>query len=455
MAEKKINKFLIVAVVLAFACVILVMCSKKNERYQGMKELPGYDPTIKRQDGDTQADTIKALQAYAKEAVDKAEALQQSTEEKLKHVLENQQQVSRLQQENEKASEQLRETNALVDSLEQQLSNLRRDLNNVQRQPTSKETLKDEALNKDGLPVGFGFDDVLPMDSNQGSWYEPIDQKPVDDKNTRDDKQRFPNLLPPGTNLNKDNEDNSNSDKQSDITVDPVYTIPKDSTLTDGVALTALIGRIPVDGQTPDPYPVKIYVGRENLLANGHEFPEVEGMIFSGLGFGDWNLSCVSARLMSATYIFNDGTIVNHSTQGQPLGYISDPSGVPCIGGKFVSNASSFISQRIGLASLGAAGSAYAEAQQQRQTSALTGTTTSTVIGDIDKLVAGEAVQSATDEVSRWLLARQKQSFDAVVVSPGAPVAIHLQQTLALDKISLARKLRYANQQNTDRIGLD
>jgi len=117
-----------------------------------------------------------------------------------------------------------------------------------------------------------------------------------------------------------------------------------------------LIGRIIVEGQVPDPCPVKIYIGKENLLANGHDMSEVEGMIFSGLWFGDWNLSCVSARLTSATFIFEDGFIINHSSQGKPLGYISDHSGVPCVAGRFVTNTTSFISQRIGLAGLSAVG---------------------------------------------------------------------------------------------------
>ena len=220
-------------------------------------------------------------------------------------------------------------------------------------------------------------------------------------------------------------------------------------------ALTALIGRIPVDGQTPDPYPVKIYVGRENLLANGHDIPDVEGMIFSGLGFGDWNLSCVSARLMSATFIFSDGSIVNHTAQSEPLGYISDPSGVPCVSGRFVTNAPTFLSQRIALAGIGAAGSAYAEAQQQNQTSLLTGTTTSDIVGDINKLAAGQAVQSATDEVSQWLLARQQQSFDAVVVNPGTAVSVHLDRSLPLDKSSMARRVRYATDDISIHHGLD
>lgn len=450
MAEKKVNRFLIIAAVIAFASLILVMCSQRNDRYEGIEQLPSFDPNLKRQDGDTQADTIKALQAYAREAVDKADALHESTEEKLKQILENQQHVQRLERNNQDAKEKLEQTQALMDSLESEITNLKRELNDVQHRQLVPNSGNDVPLNDDGLPIGFGFDDeiVLP-NTNQGAWYESIDQLPVEEEGQQGESNRFNQLLP--SSQLKDTANKEAVSNKQNIEIDPIYTIPKESTLTDAIALTALIGRIPVDGQTPDPYPVKIYVGKETLIANGHELPEIEGMIFSGLGFGDWNLSCVSARLMSATFIFSDGTIVNHTSEAKPLGYISDPSGVPCVSGKFVSNAPSFISQRIGLASLGAAGSAYAEAQQQRQTSALTGTTTSTVIGEIDKLVAGEAVQSATDEVSRWLLARQKQSFDAVVINPGASVAIHLDQSLALDKISIARKLRYANHHTTTR----
>ncbi len=452
MAEKKVNRFLIIAAVIAMACLLLVMCSKRGNRYEAVEQLPTYDPTIKRQDGDTQADTIKALQAYAREAVDKADALHESTEEKLKQILENQQHVRRLERNNQDAVEKLEQNQVLMESLQSEISKLKRDLDDVQNRPQSTvpTPIDGVPLNDDGLPIGFGFDDavVLP-NTNQGAWYESIDQDPIKEEGTAKDDSRFNRLLPQSQLREVSNQEATNTTQSIDI--DPVYTIPKDSTLTDAIALTALIGRIPVDGQTPDPYPVKIYVGKETLIANGHVLPEIDGMIFSGLGFGDWNLSCVSARLMSATYIFNDGTIVNHTSDAKPLGYISDPSGVPCVSGKFVSNAPAFISQRIGLASLGAAGSAYSEAQQQRQTSALTGTTTSTVIGDIDKLVAGEAVQSATNEVSRWLLARQKQSFDAVVINPGAPVAVHLDQTLALDKISIARKLRYAKNHSATR----
>jgi len=440
MAEKRMNPLLIGGVLLAVGCLSLVMCSDRSESYQPVDRVPEYEEEP-REDGDTQTDTIKALQAYAREAVQKADALNDSTKENMGKVLENQQKVSRLEMANQQAQEMLDETRATIDSLEQQLVVLKRELGDLQKGGVNSNVGQ---LNQDGLPVGFGFDDqgLVPVNPDRGSWYDPID---LESSETMDGKDnRFSGLLPRSPDVQADSDSQKGSQETQQITVEPVYTLPKDATLTDGLALTALIGRIPVDGQTPDPYPVKIYIGKENLLANGHDMPEVEGMIFSGLGFGDWNLSCVSARLMSATFIFEDGSIVNHSSQGDPLGYISDPSGVPCVAGRFVTNAPAFISQRVGLAGLGAAGSAYAEAQQQNDASVLTGTTSSTVVGNINKLAAGEAVLSATEEVSRWLLARQQQSFDAVVVNPGVEVSVHLDRNLSLDKSSIARRLRYA-----------
>lgn len=441
MAEKRMNPLLIGGAVVAVLCLSLVMCSERKVSHQPINQVPGYDPAAKREDGDTQTDTIRALQAYAREAVNKADALHESTENKMEQVLENRQQLSALTHSSETAQKQLADTQATISSLEQTLASLQRELADVR----SEQALAKTPLNEEGLPIGFGFDEqgVLRDNPNQGEWFNPIDW--VEPESEGRESSRFTGLLQ-GPTVNAEPAEEQVSASKPEAVIEPVYTLPKDATLTDGLALTALIGRIPVEGQTPDPYPVKIYIGRENLLANGHELPEVEGMIFSGLGFGDWNLSCVSARLMSATFIFEDGSIVNHTSAGKPLGYISDPSGVPCVAGRFVTNAPTFLSQRVGLAAIGAAGSAYAEAQQQRQTSALTGTTTSSVSGDINKLAAGEAVQSATDEVSQWLLARQKQSFDAVVVNPGAAVSVHLDRSLPLDKSSIIRRLRYAQE---------
>jgi len=115
---------------------------------------------------------------------------------------------------------------------------------------------------------------------------------------------------------------------------------------------------------------------------------------------------------------------------------------VPCVSGRFVSNAKQFITQQVGLSGLGAAGSAYANAQLETTTNN-DGDRTTSLIGDISKVVAGNVVKSSTEEVSSWLLARQKNSFEAIVVDPGKRVSIHLQKAIIIDHKEFARKVRY------------
>lgn len=44
--------------------------------------------------------------------------------------------------------------------------------------------------------------------------------------------------------------------------------------------MTALLGRIPIDGKVTDPYPFKVMIGKDNLTANGIELPDVQGRLF-------------------------------------------------------------------------------------------------------------------------------------------------------------------------------
>ncbi len=55
----------------------------------------------------------------------------------------------------------------------------------------------------------------------------------------------------------------------------PFFTIPKNATLVNSTALTALVGRVPLGGQVNDPYLFKVIIGRDNLAANGIESPGV------------------------------------------------------------------------------------------------------------------------------------------------------------------------------------
>ena len=282
MAEKRINPLLVGGVIVAVLCLSLMMCSKKPASHQPMEELPAYDPAAKRQDGDTQTDTIKALQAYAREAVSKADALHASTESRMEQILKNQQKVDSLERENQAAQEKLTATKETINTLEQNLTSLQREITELR----SQQTLPNTQLTPESLPVGFGFDDQIssPVDPAQGAWHNPIDW--VTSETNKNADNRFTGLLSQRSTKEQIFQEKQPQPVKQQTIVEQIFTLPKDATLTDGLALTALIGRIPVEGQTPDPYPIKIYIGKENLLANGHELPEVEGMIFSG--FGVW-----------------------------------------------------------------------------------------------------------------------------------------------------------------------
>lgn len=45
--------------------------------------------------------------------------------------------------------------------------------------------------------------------------------------------------------------------------------------------MTALIGRVPLNGTVSDPYPFKLLIGEDNLTANGIELPDVAGAVVS------------------------------------------------------------------------------------------------------------------------------------------------------------------------------
>jgi len=247
----------------------------------------------------------------------------------------------------------------------------------------------------------------------------------------------------------------------------PVYTVPRNATLIGSTAMTALVGRIPVRGAVQDPMPFKVITGPENLAANGITIPGVEGMIWSGTAVGDWTLSCVRGRLTSVTFVFEDGTIrtlpdpapADEGGAGtdEPIGWISDARGYPCISGERITNAPAFLAQRIGLVSVQAAAEAAATAQTT--TTVESGAATSAVTGDQTDFILGRTVSGGAAEVAEWLRERQEQSFDAVFATPGVELAIHVDRELRIDYDPLGRKVRhdhFTNEtQSYQRLSLD
>ncbi|MBP7656821.1 MAG: TIGR03752 family integrating conjugative element protein [Pseudoxanthomonas sp.] len=247
----------------------------------------------------------------------------------------------------------------------------------------------------------------------------------------------------------------------------PYFTIPENATLVGATAMTSLIGRVPIDGRVTDPMQFKAVIGRDNLAANSFELPaDIAGMIVTGIAIGDMALSCIEGRVRSMTFVFNDGSIRTVSTRrrggtgvtggaqggfgasgagGNDLGFVSDEHGNPCITGTFVTNAPAYLTDIVGLKSLGVAGQAFAQAQTMTRAN-MDGSMTGAVTGNAGTFALGQAVSGATDEVTKWMLQRLKNSFDAVITPSGKKLVVHLDQEIRIDKEVKARKLVYRQQ---------
>lgn len=243
--------------------------------------------------------------------------------------------------------------------------------------------------------------------------------------------------------------------------IDPAWTIPENSTLIGSRAMTALLGRIPLNDTVTDPYPFKVLIGKDNLAANGIDIPEMEGAVVSGTASGDWTLSCVRGQVNSITFIFTDGTVrtvpqpsanaANNTNQGAAqnkvdttsgIGWISDENGIPCISGERKSNASTYLPTIFALEAAGAGGDVLTQNQQTTQTNGYGGTTSS-LTGDAGKAVLGGAISGGMKETSDWVKQRYGQTFDAIYVPPGAHLAVHITRQLNIDYDENGRKVRY------------
>lgn len=230
-----------------------------------------------------------------------------------------------------------------------------------------------------------------------------------------------------------------------DIDATPYFTIPKNATLMDAVTMTALVGRIPVNGRVVSPYPFKTIIGKENLASNGLDIPELEGIVASGVATGDMQLACVRGEIHSLTFTFRDGTISTTSKDNeQGLGYISTPNGNPCVNGKFYTNAHNFLAGQTALAGLEGASAALAESQMTRQADTAGGNT-SFLTGSIGRFMGGKASEKGVSSVQQWMLERQNDSFDAIYVTSGQPIVLNVTSEINIDYKHKGRKIRYAN----------
>ncbi|TYA20944.1 TIGR03752 family integrating conjugative element protein [Aggregatibacter actinomycetemcomitans] len=446
--------FYVVIAVVAIACGLMLWFlfsapapqpSTKDILNIALKDLSPEQLRAMGIEGDTANDTVRTLIGKSKA---NEKLLQEIVSKNEKLIVEN----SRLQKKQDDVDYQIQQSvQAEAAALLDQFNALKDELLQFKAESkpeTTNNSVNGIGYNGESLPINGATGETTNTD-NSIRWLQPSDRIAMDsngnllplDNQTGATKFGFPSKFKATENKNALKATPftaENVEKKNKIV--PFFTIAANSTLTNSIALTALVGRVPIDNNVTEPYPFKLLIGRDNLIANGIELPDIEGAIVSGTATGDWTLSCVRGDVKSLTFVFTDGRIV--TTAGEEnIGWLSDPHGVPCIQGSRKTNAAEYLSTNFLLA--GAPAAAQGVAQSQTTTVVDGSAVIGAVTGNNGKYILGQALGSGLKDTAEWFRQRYGQTFDAVYVPPGQEVAVHINKTIEIDYDKLGRKVKY------------
>lgn len=428
-------------------------------------------------EGDTPRDTVATLVGQVK-------------------ALRNEMQTAIHDNQTQRAeNERLRQHEGDIDQRIQNAINAERDRSHGEREQADSDKQQTQGLLQDverrldsldrkntaDLPIGLGLrdGDGAGLAGGDTQWTEPADKTPQGNK-------RGTSNATPSTSSIGGFGPASNSTTPTSPTGDtggmtaaedgstgksrlrPVYTVPANATLIGSIAMTALIGRVPIDGTVNDPYPFKVLIGPDNLTANGIDLPDVAGAVVSGTASGDWTLSCVRGQIRSITFVFRDGTIrtlpasdrgsnsdasnnagtTNNTTNGTAttqggLGWISDPYGIPCVAGERRSNAEQYLGSEALITAAGAGAASLIPKGSDNVSYVSSNGNTLGTVGISANEAMGRILAGGVQEMSQWVNKLYGQAFAAIYVKPGAKVAVHIDQPLTLDYDPKGRKVNY------------
>ncbi|MCI4231530.1 TIGR03752 family integrating conjugative element protein [Dickeya dianthicola] len=400
-------------------------------------------------EGDTPRDTVATLVAQVRQL---RSELQTATADNRTQHEENQ----RLRQRESTIDQRINT------ALESERANLRRDQEQFSSERQQTEGLladlqrRLDSISSNGhadLPVGLGLrDGDAEGFGNEAAirWVEPDDARQTAGRNSNTARSFPTSFGPAQKTLDTTVESVTRASATGAKPARAVYTVPTNSTLMGSVAMTALIGRVPIDGTVNDPYPFKVLVGPDNLTANGIDIPDVAGAVFSGTASGDWTLSCVRGQVRSITFVFHDGTIRTipqdsershqQSNDQNGLGWISDPYGIPCVSGERRSNAQQYLGTQALITAAGAGAASLMDSKSSQMSYAGANGSIGTV-GISSNEAVGRILAGGVRDMSDWVNKLYGQAFAAVYVKPGAQVAVHLEKPLAIDYETAGRKV--------------
>lgn len=474
---------LLVPVALLVVILIVVMASSgedDNDAPSTSEEpitLTDEEKTALGIEADTPRDTIATLvgqlrqtNAEMEQMRDESQSLREQNADLAERARNVDQQVAEAMRE-ERARHQSN-LNQQSNQQESVLGSLRQQVDQLQSRLTNQQSNE-----QDDVPVGLGLEDGgTGRSSGQLAWVDPLDAAPSDSRGSRSSEEGpvFPTSFGDASEAVSDSARRAATAAEAKVTgepdastVEPVYTVPENSTLMGSLGMTALIGRVPIDGTVNDPYPFKAVVGADNLTANGIEIPELKAAVVSGTATGDWTLSCVRGNIDNMTFVFQDGTIrtvptpedVNSGNGGQSsqngdntigggdsIGWISDAYGTPCVTGTRRSNAQEYLGTQ---SLLTAAGAGVASMLSDDDSTSITttgpnGTVTQAMSGN---QAVGQILSQGVNDMSQWVNQLYGQAFAAVYVPPGKEVAIHITKQLPIDFETQGRKVHYGHSQ--------
>ncbi len=406
-------------------------------------------------EGDTPHDTVATLVAQVRQLRtelqtalsdnrnqraenDRLRQRERSIEQRIQNVLDTER--AQLRQDREQTASERQQAQGLLQDLQRQF-----------------EGLGGRAGHTD-LPIGLGLEDGDGQHFGRDGvrWIEPDDARPAEGRSGNRGGFSFPNdFSPVGETLDAASETlgRATGGAVGTSSLEAVYTVPSNSTLMGSIAMTALIGRVPIDGTVNDPYPFKVVIGPDNLTANGIDIPDVAGAVVSGTASGDWTLSCVRGQIRSITFVFEDGTIrtlpeesgrnnSNRSDTGTQggLGWISDPHGIPCVSGERRSNAQQYLGTQALITAAGAGAASLIDSDSGRMSYVGSDGSIGTV-GITANEAMGRILAGGVQEMSQWVNKLYGQAFAAVYVEPGAKVAVHIEQPLTIDYDAKGRRI--------------
>ncbi|TKF00253.1 TIGR03752 family integrating conjugative element protein [Vibrio kanaloae] len=414
---------------------------------------------------DSPTDTIRTLNAaYSKSEAEKkalSDALKQTQLQVENQQTQNSEQVKALETQLSQLAQRL---NSSLSTIEEKVSQSRDHLK--VRQAPVREVIDvsydDLGIDsgRQGLAVGTAPGGYHPSGKGDTQddwiWTEPLDAtQDKEGKWVTPATQVVKNALSSADDAFTSQTGRFDANQQDGM---PVYTLHRGTMLADAVSMTALMGRIPLNGQVTDPYPFSMILGRKNLMSSGFTLPDVQGAIVTGTVTGDWSLSCVRGVVESIDFIRADGSILSYpeeletvdsgfdgsSIKTADLGFLADPNGNPCLTGERISNAPEYLTTKGLLDAASAAANAVAISQQ---TISVDGSTsTSALTGNAAKNAAAESAAAFTGTVSEFIEARMGSSFDVVYTPPGTKASIHLRKPVTLRAPAIPVRVRYNTQ---------